>query len=157
MKTLLCVLALIIITGCDVDSNNHGYGFEYDTITSLGIEYRNDGHDQNALTETFLNDHFLKVYNCIRSYQLYNNTRPVNEPDFAINLMVVSVMQIGNTSKEAQHYSDPSLIVLLDRDSPYHTTNTGTALDHEYVHYILKQLTGWSSPEHHSAYFKLCA
>jgi len=157
MKAVLVLLILITVYGCDVDTNNHGYGFDVDTITELGIEYRNDGHAENALTETFLNEQFLKVYRCMKSYQLYDTNQSTTDIDFSINLMVISVHQIGNTSKEAQHYSDPSLIVLLDRDSPYHITPTGKALRHEYVHYILKQSTGWSSPEHQSAYFKLCA
>jgi len=156
MKHLMLVILILMGTGCDIDTNNHGYGYDYDRITDLGIEYRNDGYAENALTDEFLNKMFLQVYNCIQSKG--QSTTPANPADvsFPINLMVVSVHQIGNTNKEAQHYSNPSLIVLLDKSSPYHITLTSTALKHELVHHILKQLTGWSSPEHISAYFELC-
>jgi len=156
MKGLAVLVLTVLMIGCDVDNNNHGYGYDYDRITPLGIEYRNDGYAENGLTDYYLDKQFLKIYNCIQTQGAFDTPADPADVKFSIDLMVISVHQIENSNREARHYHDPSLIVILDRDSPYHITATKIALSHEYVHYILLQLTGWSSPEHVSAYFKLC-
>jgi len=148
MRTLILVIAFMV-SGCIDTDNNHGYGYEIDGVTTLGIEYSGytiSGYD--------LDKEFNSVYQCITDQWREPLNNNYNGYAFYIDLMVFSVYQIEDTNSQGRYYGD--LIAILDKDSPYYNDHSIYVYRHELVHYILDQLTGNKHGSHQSNFFYSC-
>jgi len=145
----------MFLIGCDVDNNNHGYGFEYDFITPLGIEYKNKSNSI-GLSSIELEQELKNVFSCISS--VWYDKLKINEHglSFYPDLMVITADKIINSDREGRYYSSPNLILLVSEKSPNYKTDSKIVYRHELVHYILEKMTGSNHSNHQSIFFNSC-
>jgi len=134
-------LAVLLLAGCnetdwDALRTNHGYGYEYDYVTDLGIQVRND-----STTETPIRNvdwHFTSIAECLGvSY------------DYADGIMVIFTDEqlSSDDSAKGLYYPSPQLIVVqVQTETDFFITDY--VLRHEFVHYLLDRSTGDPDSDH---------
>jgi len=150
MRLLVLATLFIFVSACGVDNNNHGYGFEIDGVTLMGIEYRG-----NTLTPFQLDNEFKKVYQCIADQWTDQLSEDHDGRSFNVDFRVFFVEQIENVI-QGRFYRKNNLILLLKYESPYYQSNSIYIYRHELIHYILYKLNGDSDHHHNSSLFNTC-
>jgi len=135
---LIVLLALAGCGGSSDETNNHGYGYQFDVMGASGLQLRYsptlEAGDYYA-DIAFYESEFERVQDC---------TGISAQAPFVI---VVKPEQLP--AHFGYYYSDPSLIVI-------HDIVALVAFRHEAIHYLLDVSTGDLDPEHLSPLFSKC-
>lgn len=131
------IFLLVFLAGCgssgEENSNNHGYGFEFDLQGATGLKLRYtpvlQAGSQFAGAE-FYESEFQRVEDCT-----------------GIQAPAPFVIVVGNLTTGGRYHSGPPLILLLD----------ATWFGHEAIHYLLDHSTGNPDTNHNSPLFNQCA
>lgn len=146
MKKFIILSFLAFAVGCDIDNNNHGYGFTPDLITQIGIKiiYYESAYKESPEK---IDDVFLQVAHCTGLYA---------QPPF---IVIVDSQEDINypTDKKINgvFMTNPSLIVLID---DHIKIGNYTTLKHEIIHYLLYS-NGFSADynrDHSNLFFLTC-
>lgn len=139
MRVLFIVLLLAGCGGGDepADNNNHGYGFQFDSIGASGMKLR--GGPDPSLFEA----QFAQVETCTG----------LSAPAPFIIIVQPGTLPIADTN--GQYISRPSLI-LLDISNMNGTVHAENSAKHEFVHYLLDVNTGDRDAGHKSHFFQDC-
>lgn len=135
------LFVILLLAGCGkADSNNHGYGYEYDVQGATGLKLRSSALDpadpdfQALSTPPYYENAWSKTQECTA----LSATAPF--------VILVKVGALGS-DKAGLYLPDPSLI-LLDVHA--------YGVRHEMVHYLLDVNTGDLDPDHKSHFFADC-
>ena len=122
----------ILLSSCVVDpsANNHGYGFDYDSVTELGIKLRDDTGKDHKLAD-YVDRTALETLECVRGVIHLQADAVVGWG----NLQIIIVPDVPNA--RGRHYHEPPLILLQPTVFGYLQAST---FRHEYTHFILNQL-----------------
>ena len=134
MKLLLLVLSMTLVS-C---GNNHGFGFDYEFITPLGIEFRRDA-GVVTLTAEEIDEDYLSVRECL-GYS--------TEVDSLMIIISDALGRFGVPDALGVFTINPNLIVLKSREYWWSTSNVRKVLRHEFVHYLLFRETGSMNQSH---------
>ena len=140
MRTIVLIV-LLVLAGCggsSDDTNNHGYGYQFDVMGASGLQLRysptlNAGDYYADIA--FYESEFGRVQACTG----------ISAP--APFVIVVKPDQLPDHA--GYYYSNPPLIVIDDFVAL-------AAFRHEAIHYLLDYSTGDLDPGHRSPLFQKC-
>lgn len=138
------VVLLLALAACGMpdDSNNHGYGWTYDTVSHTGIRmrYRSPiiGPSDVFATDVSLYD---RAWDEVRACTGLNAA-----PPFIVMVQFRTLGDVNGVPVGGRYFTRPSLIVLAD----------GFVAKHEMVHYLLDVNVGDQDDGHQSDFFQSC-
>jgi hypothetical protein len=131
------LLLLIVLSGCGGGSTdepeNHGYGWQFDAVSSGGLRLRKTNATEDDANEYERLSKWSE--NCVGADA---------PPPFVIVVPKGSLLP----SATGRYFSNPPLIVIDE--------SVSTSYGHELVHYLLDQSTGDPDISHASALFLKC-
>lgn len=137
MKAMLAVLLISFLAGCgsggEEGNNNHGYGFQYDSIGASGMKLRG-GPDPS-----YLESLFAETETCTG----------LNAPAPFVIIVAPGSLNEANENINGEYWDSPPL-VLLD-------FSQGLAAKHEFVHYLMDVVQHVQDSNHTSPLFAKCS
>ncbi|MDH5394396.1 MAG: hypothetical protein OEY11_14525 [Gammaproteobacteria bacterium] len=133
MKIIVMTFILALFAGCDAettDDTNHGFGFDVDFVTDLGIGYRDDS-GSSALTAFEIDDQFTTLADCSDAGTSNHQLMIIITDD--ISALTTAPNQTG------VFLNTPNLIVLEEQSLHSDLVH---ALRAELLHYLAYFLTG---------------
>jgi len=140
MRTLTLVV-LLVMAGCggsSDDTNNHGYGYQFDVMGTSGLQLRYSP-TLNA------GDYYADIAFYESEFERVQACTGISAP--APFVIVVKPEQLPDHG--GYYYSGPALIVVDDFIAL-------SAFRHEAIHYLLDYSTGDLDPGHLSPLFSRC-
>lgn len=157
MIKILLLVSVLLMSGCEVDpsANNFGFGYEYDSVTPLGIKVRNDTED--IIYDTSFDALYSMMYNCIATNGDGTSMPPYTDPLPSV-LYIIQVNNIGNGQDGAHNYDSSNVygnhvIVIESPHSLYSSTSNLTVIKHEMLHYILSTVYGDPDSSHNHTHW----
>lgn len=149
MIKYLPLVIMLLLVGCETDNNNHGYGFEYDEISDLGIKIR-------YFSGAFMAPP-IEIDSAFNNAKLCTGLEAPPPP----YVVIVSDREFinfdaPNADLNGVFLTSPNLIAIIDdgvRVGSYGTLN------HEYIHY-LSYMNGFNSDfnsDHSNLFFLTCS